>query len=286
MLEAATSSVRGRSTTIGNNVSSRKLSPVLVAEVPADVVEDVAAVDVVPATEVAVNKEIELKAQQEAQQVEEEEELLRATETIDTEAYEITNEELARIQMDQDMARYELEQAKLLEENDVDTGIEKKETKLIDTETEAQLHLQETLVHEKEIVSREIQEIDFKQGSGLIEVVVAAVVDGNEDSGGTDTNVGTITTIQVVDKVSAKVIEITGTKAEKLAAHTVINKDDYESDEYNYEDESEVDEDENFENDPEEDELNVQDVRGSGGHDISSSVEEDQTEVEAADIDY
>jgi len=127
--------------------------------------------------------------------------------------------------------------------------------------------------------------------------LVAVAVDGNNGSGidttgtaaasGTTTTASVITTIQVVDKVSAKVIEITGTKAEKLAAHTVINKDDYESDEYNYEGEGD-EEEENFENDPEEDELNVQDVRGSGGHDISSIVEEDETEVgaEVTDIDY
>merc|ERR1712238_306274 len=178
--------------------------------------------------------ETELKVQQEAQEQEAQAEL-RATETIDNEAYEVTNEEMQRIQMEINMVQYELDQAKLRmmeEDTNFNTGLEveeKAETKQLvadKTEAEAKLHLQELIVHEKEIVSRELKDIDFTQGSGAIEMVIA--VDGMADGSGTDKTTTTTTTINIVDPLSAthKVVEFTGEKAEKLAAHTVINKDD------------------------------------------------------------
>merc|ERR1712238_111658 len=223
--------------------------------------------------------ETELKVQQEAQEQEAQAEL-RATDTIDNEAYEITNEEMQRIQMEIDMVQYELEQAKLLmleEDTNFNTGLEveeKGETKQLladKTEAEAKLHLQELIVHEKEIVSRELKDIDFSQGSGAIEMVIA--VDGTD--GGTDKTT-TTTTINIVDPLSAthKVVEFTGEKADKLAAHTVINKDDYKNDEYNkYEQEGEKEKMENEnESDPKNEELTVQTiVRDSDGSDNSNN---------------
>merc|ERR1712238_336572 len=245
--------------------------------------------------------ETELKVQQEAQEQEAQAEL-RATETIDNEAYEITNEEMQRIQMEIDMVQYELDQAKLLmmeEDTNFNTGLEveeKGETKQLveDTEAEATLHLQELFVREKEIVSRELKDIDFSQGSGAIEMVV--VVDGTADGSGTDKTITTTTTtINIVDPLSAahKVVEFTGEKAEKLAAHTVINKDDYKSDEYNkYEQEGEGEKEEmENESDPKNEELTVQTiVRDSDGSDNSNNeagVAGDEEEVEVTtDIIY
>merc|ERR1712238_544953 len=247
--------------------------------------------------------ETELKVQQEAQEQEAQAEL-RATDTIDNEAYEITNEEMQRIQMEIDMVQYELEQAKLLmleEDTNFNTGLEveeKGETKQLvadKTEAEAKLHLQELFVHEKEIVTRELKDIDFSQGSGAIEMVVA--VDGTADGSGTDktTTTTTTTTINVVDPLSPthKVVEFTGEKAETLAAHTVINKDDYKSDEYNkYEQEGEGEKEEmENESDPKNEESTVQTiVRDSDGSDNSNNeagVAVDEEEVEATtDIIY
>jgi len=305
-VEAATNSVRGgraattTTTTTTGKVPSRKLSPVLDVDVAttADVAVGTAAAtatDVVAAATAAadvaaadvdteevtgvaeVDAETELKAQEEAEAAEAE---LRATKTIDNEAYEITNEEMQRIQMEIEMVQYELDQAKLMNEEDnvnSNTGLEGEEkggTKQLvadTTEAEATLHLQELFVHEKEIVSRELKDIDFTQGSGAIEVVVA--VDGTDGAGTTTTT--TTTTINIVDPLSTthKVVEFTGEKAKKLATHTVINKDDYESDEYNkYEQEDEGEEEEmEHESDPKEGELTVQTVGGSEGSDISNN---------------
>jgi len=273
-VEAATNSVRGgrtataTTTTTTGKVPSRKLSPILDVATTADVavaVDTAAATDVVVAAAVAadvaaadvdtvevtgvaeIGAETELKVQ-EQQEAEAE---LRATETIDNEAYEITNEEMQRIQTEIEMVQYELDQAKLMNEEDTvhsNTGldVEEKETKQLadTTEAEATLHLQELFVHEKEIVNRELKDIDFTQGSGAIEVVVA--VDGT-DGADTTTTTTTTTTINIVDPLSTahKVVEFTGEKAEKLAAHTVINKEDYESEEYNkHEQEDEGEEEE------------------------------------------
>merc|ERR1712238_374275 len=245
--------------------------------------------------------ETELKVQQEAQEQEAQAEL-RATETIDNEAYEVTNEEMQRIQMEINMVQYELDQAKLRmmeEDTNSNTGLEveeKGETKQLvadKTEAEAKLHLQELFVHEKTIVSRELKDIDFTQGSGAIEMVIA--VDGTDGSG-TDKTITTTTTINIVDPLSAthKVVEFTGEKAEKLAAHTVINKDDYKSDEYNkYEQEGEGEKEEmENESDPKNEELTVQTiVRDSDGSDNSNNeagvAVDEEEEVEATtDIIY
>merc|ERR1712238_498050 len=314
-VEAATNSVRGgrtnhrtsvtTTTTTTGKVPSRKLSPVLDVATTSDVVagaavtsatdvitadvagvmadvgsEEAAAEEVFAETTAGSDAETELKVQQEAQEAQEQEAQaeLRAAETIDNEAYEITNEEMQRIQMEIDMVQYELVQAKLMLEEDTNsnTGLEveeKGETKqLVDkTEAEAELHLQELFVHEKEIVSRELKDIDFSQGSGAIEMVIA--VDGTD--GGTDKTT-TTTTINIVDPLSAthKVVEFTGEKAEKLAAHTIINKDDYKSDEYNkYEQEGDGEKMENEnESDPKNEELTVQTiVRDSDGSDNSNN---------------
>merc|ERR1712238_280992 len=132
------------------------------------------------------------------------------------------------------------------------------------------------------------------QGSGVIEMVVA--VDGTADGSGTDKTTATTTTINVVDPLSPthKVVEFTGEKAEKLAAHTVIKKDDYKSDEYNkYEQEGEGEKEEmENENDPKNEELTVQTiVRDSDGSDNSNNeagvAVDEEEEVEATtDIIY
>merc|ERR1712238_437541 len=331
-VEAATNSVRGgrtnrrttTTTTTTGKVPSRKLSPVLDVATTSDVVAGAAvtsATDVITTTDVAgvmadvgskeaaaeeafaettagSDAETELKVQQEVQEAQEQEAQaeLRATETIDNEAYEITNEEMQRIQMEIDMVQYELDQAKLLmmEENtNSNTGLEVEEkgkTKQLveDTEAEATLHLQELFVREKEIVSRELKDIDFSQGSGAIELVVA--VDGMADGSGTDKTITTTTTtINIVDPLSAthKVVEFTGEKAEKIAAHTIINKDDYKSDEYNkYEQEGEGEKEEvENESDPKNEELTVQtivrDSDGSNNSNNEAGVAVDEEEVEA-----
>jgi len=298
-VEAVTNSVRGgrtatTTTTTTGKVPSRKLSPILDVATTADVAAaaatdvvataavaaDVAAADVdteevTGVAEIVAETELKVQEQQEAEAE------LRATETIDNEAYEITNEEMQRIQMEIEMVQYELDQAKLMNEEDtvhsntgLDVDVEEKETQQLadTTEAEATLHLQELFVHEKEIVNRELKDIDFTQGSGAIEVVVA--VDGT-DGADTTTTTTTTTTINIMDPLSTthKVVEFTGEKAEKLAAHTVINKDDYESDEYNkYEQEDEGEEEEmEHESDPKEGELDVQTVGGSDGSDISNN---------------
>mmetsp|Transcript_22483 Transcript_22483/g.25806 ORF Transcript_22483/g.25806 Transcript_22483/m.25806 type:complete len:343 (+) Transcript_22483:151-1179(+) len=282
-VEAATNSVRGgrtaTTTTTTGKVPSRKLSPVLdvpttadVATTAADGAADMANVGTEDAAEIGAETELKVQEQQEAEAE------LRATETIDNEAYEITNEEMQRIQTEIEMVQYELDQAKLMNEEDTvhsNTGldVEEKETKqLADTaEAEATLYLQELFVHEKEIVNRELKDIDFTQGSGAIEVVVAV-----DSTDGADTTITTTTTtINIVDPLSTthKVVEFTGEKAEKLAAHTVINKDDYESEEYNKDEQEDAGEEEEMEHEsgPNEGELDVETVGGSDGSDISNN---------------